>query len=110
MQAVGTSEAEQLVSLVSRVIARDEVNWRAVLGVTSVLLMLVPGVDKLLHAKVKELVSSGLEEEDVEALYCGLLMARQASAQNTPCFPSYQAWFSATFGDEATSLASVKTL
>ena len=98
-------EARELVAEVSRLVGRQEVNWRGLLALVTASLAL-PGAEQEWWGLISDLVRQGSEdgEGNSSSLLAGLLLARQAAGPGFQ-YPSYAVWFAATFAEETTTLA-----
>jgi len=98
-------EASELVDEVSRLVVRQEVNWRGLLALVTASLAL-PECEKEWWELISDLVKQGSEDEEGKSgsLLAGLLLARQVSGPGSQ-YPSYVAWFGATFAEETSTLA-----
>jgi len=98
-------EAKEVVEEVARLVERQEVNWRGLLALVTASLAL-PGVETEWWKLVNDLVErgSGDGEGGNSSLLVGILLARQVVGPGHK-HTSYQAWFAASFAEEASTLA-----
>jgi len=98
-------EARELVGEVSRLVVRQEVNWRGLLALITGSTAL-PGAEREWWGLISDLVKQGTEEGEgnSSSLLAGLLLARQAAGPGFQ-YPSYVFWFAATFAEETSTLA-----
>jgi len=98
-------EARELVAEVSRLVVRQEVNWRGLLALVTASLAL-PECEREWWELISDLVKQGSEDGEGTSgsLLAGLLLARQVSGPGSQ-YPSYVAWFGATFAEETSTLA-----
>ena len=102
-----TLAGPQLVGMVGRMVAREQVAWRGLLALVTTSMSTLPGAEAAWCQLVSQLVSAGLQEEEGEARFvAGLLIARRVADQHAPSFPSYAAWFHSAFGEDTSSLAA----
>nr|CAD7449702.1 unnamed protein product [Timema bartmani] len=94
-------------------ILQSEVNWKWLLMTVSVYLRHFPQADKLLKDLVERHLHEAILKRNLSLLTAVFLLARHCCAAGTPLFPSYLAWFTASFGNDsitATSLANYQVL
>ena len=95
-------EARELVAEVSRLVVRQEVNWRGLLALVTASLAL-PEAEGRWWGLISELVKQGSEDGE-GSLLAGVLLARQVVGPGSQ-YASYVAWFAAAFAEETNTLA-----
>ena len=98
-------EAREVVEEVSRLVGRQEVNWRGLLALVTASLAMPEGEQEW-WGLINDLVKQGSEDGEGSSgsLLAGLLLARQVAGPGSQ-YPSYAAWFAATFAEETSTLA-----
>ncbi|XP_025124337.1 Fanconi anemia group A protein isoform X4 [Bubalus bubalis] len=89
---------EELVSHLQDVLETQEVNWRHVLSCVSTLVICLPDAQQLVNGWVTRLLARAFESWDLDSMVLAFLVVRQAALEGPAVFPSYAAWFQATFG------------
>ncbi|TRY85835.1 hypothetical protein DNTS_011871 [Danionella cerebrum] len=90
--------AECVLKQLQQVLETHEVNWRLILSCVSHLLIFHPQTQSCLSDLLTSLRSSAFEGFDQEKMVMLFLLARQASLEGPPLFPSYSDWFKLSFG------------
>nr|CAD7397019.1 unnamed protein product [Timema cristinae] len=88
-------------------ILRSEVNWKWLLMTVSVYLRHFPQADKLLKDLVERHLHEAILKRNLSLLTAVFLLARHCCAAETPLFPSYLTWFTASFGNDSITAASL---
>ncbi|XP_059940419.1 Fanconi anemia group A protein isoform X4 [Mesoplodon densirostris] len=89
---------EELVGHLQEVLETQEVNWQHVLSCVSTLVICLPDAQQLVNGWVSRLLAHAFESGDLDSMVLAFLVARQAALEGPAAFPSYAAWFQATFG------------
>ncbi|XP_068086441.1 Fanconi anemia group A protein homolog [Anabrus simplex] len=101
LKALGARDA--LETMKTFLLANDTINWRVALEMLSTYITCLPSAPQLTKGFVDWLLLQSLSTHSRQMLAIAFMVARQActlsAAQQS--FPSYTAWFGATFGSEA---------
>ncbi|XP_026974703.1 Fanconi anemia group A protein isoform X5 [Sagmatias obliquidens] len=89
---------EELVGHLHEALETQEVNWQHVLSCVSTLVICLPDAQQLVDGWVSRLLTHAFESCDLDSMVLAFLVARQAALEGPAAFPSYAAWFQATFG------------
>nr|XP_030705229.1 Fanconi anemia group A protein isoform X5 [Globicephala melas] len=89
---------EELVGHLQEALETQEVNWQHVLSCVSTLVICLPDAQQLVDGWVSRLLTHAFESCDLDSMVLAFLVARQAALEGPAAFPSYAAWFQATFG------------
>ncbi|XP_057569459.1 Fanconi anemia group A protein isoform X4 [Hippopotamus amphibius kiboko] len=89
---------EELVGHLQEVLETQEVNWQHMLSCVSTLVTCLPDAQQLVAGWVARLLARAFESCDLDSMVSAFLVARQAALEGPAAFPSYAAWFQATFG------------
>jgi len=87
----------EILSLLTRLLRRPQVNWIAVLTVTSVVLATNKNINQELQTLISDLIEEGLANQNTNLFLSGLLLARHACLDEPAGFSSYAAWFHQQF-------------
>ncbi|XP_049559518.1 Fanconi anemia group A protein isoform X2 [Orcinus orca] len=93
-----TLSPEELVGHLQEALETQEVNWQHVLSCVSTLVICLPDAQQLVDGWVSRLLTHAFESCDLDSMVLAFLVARQAALEGPAAFPSYAAWFQATFG------------
>ncbi|XP_065582207.1 Fanconi anemia group A protein homolog [Artemia franciscana] len=99
-------ESEEILCVLNEILEAQEINWRNVLVSFSAFLLRFSNSSSLLKEQISKWLVDSLQESKEDWLLTAFLVARQAGGEGQHLFPSYQRWFSETFGDLSTSPAS----
>ena len=98
----------EVIGLLENILRQQEVNWQSVLSFTATVLVCYPDAPKLLKALITSLLKHGLENNDLDSVIIGFLLARQGALEGNHVFMTYQDWFYEAFGEANSSLANNK--
>ncbi|XP_064641376.1 Fanconi anemia group A protein homolog [Lineus longissimus] len=100
-------DSMEVLNIIKRVLARQEVNWETVLSFAATFLVLFRDASDVYRGLIRNLLQEAFENLEVENLITGFLLARQGCLEGPHVFPSYQEWFQDSFGS-STSPANNK--